>query len=101
MVQTDRHLRSRAAASEAVLSGSVPLRRRPDSNVEKLEQLSCRLQDLTEKVRRGARSWREHDNHIDEAESVAAELRAVFRGRAENPPLMEKQVANGRSQAAW
>jgi hypothetical protein len=70
-----------------------------DSAVQ-LERLSARLDNLIRDVRLGVGSHREHERRVDEAEEIAAGLRAVFRERAParpvNPPIWQ---APGK--AAW
>ena len=91
-------LRNGVAASTA--SGPVVGRRRPSisSPAEALERLSDRLDQLIYDVRLGAKSQGQHEQHVDAAEAIAGELRAVFRGtgRAQHPPLWQQ---GGR--AAW
>ena len=79
-------------------SAGGPLRRRPDSPADRLDRLSDRLDRLIGDVRLGATSHRQHDAHVDEAEAIAAELRAVFRAPtiAAHPPL--RQVGG---RAVW
>ena len=81
-----------AAAVSGPASGSTPAaRRRPLSTAERLDSLSMRLDDLIRDIRftPQARSHREVERRIGEAEDIATELRAVFRSvaPAENPPL--------------
>lgn len=80
---------------------SGPARRRPTSSSrdERLAQLSSRLDVLIRDVGLGANSHRELERQIEEAEAIAAGLRAVFRSptRAENPPRWQ----DGQGRAAW
>lgn len=47
-----------------------------------LDRLVGRLDALAASVKAGARSVREHEAHVDEAEAISAALRALFRGPA-------------------
>jgi hypothetical protein len=67
-----------------------PGRRPPLSPADRLDQLSARLDDLIRDVRFiTARSHREADRRIAEAEDIAGGIRAVFRSATnpEHPPL--------------
>lgn len=83
-------LRTSAAPSRTVIRSSAPGRRSPDS-ADRLERLSDRLDALIRDVRLGATAQREHDRHVDEAEAIAAGIRAIFRQptppRPVHPPL--------------
>jgi hypothetical protein len=63
----------------------------PIDSIARLTRLSDRLDALLRARTIGARSQREHDGHVAEAEAIAAGLRAVFReptpARPANPPL--------------
>jgi hypothetical protein len=56
--------------------------------------LSSRLDVLIQGVRLGALSHGQHEAHVDEAEAIGAELRAVFRGGSPaaptNAPLWQR-----------
>ena len=89
-----------AVAVSGPASGPTPAaRRRHLSTADRLDSLSMRLDDLVRDVRftPQARSHREVDRRINEAEEIAAGLRAIFRSAAppEHPPL--KREGNG----AW
>lgn len=90
------------AAARIAVSGPAAARRRPSSPTptERLEQLSDRLDQLIYDVSLGTRSHRQHEANVEAAESIATELRSVFRSptpaKAEHPPLWQQ---GGR--AAW
>jgi len=67
------------ARSGASARAGANVRRRQDSPTDKLQRLSSRLDVLIRDVSIGARSHREHEQHVEEAEAIGAELRAVFR----------------------
>lgn len=80
-------------------------RRRPISTPsEQLERLSDQFDRLIYDVRLGAKSQRQHDEHVHRAEAIAAGIRAVFRGKAtpshDTPPVHPPLHQNG-SQAWW
>ena len=89
------------AAPAAAVSGPAAAGRRPQqiSPAERLERLSSRLDVLIRDVGIGARSHRDVERQIDEAEAIAAGIRAVFRGAApaQNPP----RWTDGQGKAAW
>jgi hypothetical protein len=82
---------SGAKASCEATSGRRPPHSR---SAETLEQLSSRLDVLIRDVGLGARSQREHDHLVDEAEAIATGIRAVFREPTRqdpsNPPLWQQ-----------
>lgn len=87
-----------ALQRDAARADSSPAqsRRRLDSPTDRLTRLSGRLDELLRDVSIGARSHRQHELHVAEAEAIAGELRAVFRApTAERMPL---QQSGGR---AW
>lgn len=57
-----------------------------------LRGLSSDLDELIRDVTLGAKSHRQHEDHVDRAEGIAAGLRAVFRGAEPpvNPPLLHR-----------
>jgi hypothetical protein len=83
--------RTGAAAPYEIRSDEA--RRRPTHSADRLERMSARLDTLIRDVRLGARSHREHERHVNEAEEIAAGLRAAFRAptppKAVNPPLWQ------------
>ena len=46
-----------------------------------LDDISYRLDNLIRDVRCGAQTHRQHEANVDEAEAIANDLRAVFRGK--------------------
>lgn len=92
----------RAAAPQADSGPAMPRRRTPsrDAGAE-LQRLSARLDQLMFDVQLGATSHRQHESHVEEAEAIAAGIRAVFRAPsaaqpAEHPPLWHRG-----GKAAW
>lgn len=81
-------------------AGPPVARRRPHlvPKADRLEQLKSRLERLIDDVRGDAVSHRQFERQVDEAEAIAAGIRATFRGpgAAQNPPL---QLSAG--QAWW
>lgn len=67
-------------------------RRRPQTTpVDALQRLSSRLDELIRDVSHGARSHHQVERMVDEAESIAAGIRGVFRSptRAQNAPCWQ------------
>lgn len=88
---------TRQRAGVPAVSGPAA-RRRPLSNVERLHELSMRLDELIRDVSftPQPRSHHEVERRIAEAEEIAGDLRAMFRSTSnENAPL--KRVGTG----AW
>lgn len=85
-----------AAVPAAIRSGQG---RRPNI-YDQLRPLADRFDRLMRDVEIGARSQRQHDSHIDEAEAIATELRAAFRGRSSPEPVNAPLWHNG-GKAAW
>lgn len=77
--------------SATVIRSDAGRRRTPANSADQLERLSDRLDVLIRDVRIGSKSHREHERHVDEAEAIAAGLRATFReptpAQPVNPPL--------------
>jgi len=88
-----------SAAATAPVSGPAARGGAPISAGDQLHKLGRRLRDLTVRVSAGATSHQQHDRNVDEAEAIAAELRAVFRGSSApvHPPLWQ----DGGGRAAW
>ncbi len=55
-------------------------RRRPEPTADTLDRMSGRLDMLLRDVRVGARSARQFESLVAEAEDIAAGIRAAFRG---------------------
>lgn len=72
--------------------------RRPTSTEDELRRLSDRVDTLIRDYVQGARSPREHDRIVAEAEAIGAGFKAAFRepARPSHPPL----AINGGS-AVW
>jgi hypothetical protein len=96
---------TRSALHGAGCSATGDERRRPPlslapASLDRLRRCSDRLDRLQQQVSVGARSQREHDELVEEAEAIAAELRAVFRAPTPampvNPPLWQQG-----GKAAW
>lgn len=93
-------------ASRPGAAGGHPVRspaaRRPQlSPADHLEQLSAKLDTLIRDVRLGARSQREHEEHVGRAEAIGNALLALWRKptieqRPVNPPLEQ-----GPGWARW
>lgn len=75
--------------------------RRPPQVADTLERLSTRLDYLIRDVRLGARSQREHDRHVDEAEAIATEIRGAFRTATSPQPAHPPLWQDGHGRAAW
>lgn len=77
----------RAAAPAATLPRAAERRRLPS---DELRRLQSDLDELIRDVSIGASSQRQHEDHVDRAERIAGDLRAVFRGaeRPVHPPLL-------------
>lgn len=74
-------------------AGATPVkgigRRRPQTTpVDALQRLSSRLDELIRDVSHGARSHHQVERLVDEAESIAAGIRGVFRSptQTQNAP---------------
>jgi len=80
------HKLASIAAAPRHLPGLQERRRKP---ADELRQLSDELDLLIADVDQGAASQAIHEAHVDRAESIAARIRAVFRGTgaAVHPPL--------------
>jgi hypothetical protein len=64
-----------------------------------LRRLSDRLDTLLRDVSVDARSQREHERRVDEAEAIAAELTAIFRKPA--PAAVHPPLWHEGGRAAW
>lgn len=83
-----RNPRAAATASDSLVRTRPAARL--DSPGARLDRLSARLDELTRDVKIGARSHRETERLVDEAEAIASELRAIFRApTAQQPPLRQ------------
>lgn len=71
-----------AAAARTPAPDRPAAGRRPTSSLaNQLDDLSYRLDNLIRDVRFGPFTHRQHDINVDEAEAIANDLRAAFRGK--------------------
>lgn len=86
----------------AAAAGPGPRRAAAPSPYDRLRRLSDRMDALMRDAGEPARSHREHERRVNEAESIADGLRGVFRRPTSawpvNPPL---HLDEEQGRAAW
>lgn len=95
------HALQRGAVACSTPSRSDAGPRRPNSSCDQLERMSSRLDELIRDARLGARTHRELERQVDEAEAIAAGIRAAFRERTPANPVNPPAWEDGKGRAAW
>jgi len=68
---------------------------------DQLERITERFDSLTHRARLGDPSPRQFDELESEAQAIAADLVAIFRGRRANPSNPPLYVSADGTRAAW